>query len=250
MRSLLCGSFIGCLLLAPTRSAHGDDAAVSGLIDKAVKAAYGETDRTKKTGLSWKGKGLFHALDLPVEFTGEWFMQRPDKMKNQLDIEAGGMKTTIVQVLNGDKGWRSAMGGVMELTEDELAQGKEDLYAVAVTALAGLKDPKYKLSPLPDIKADGHTLHGVKVASDGHKDVSLYFNEKDLVAKSVRMVKDMSGQEVEQETVYGDYKEFDGIQRFKKMTVKRAGKDFVEMEISEYKTHDKIADSEFGKPGQ
>jgi hypothetical protein len=170
MRSLLCGSFIVSLLLAPTRLARGDDAAVAGLIDKAVKAAYGETDRTKNTGLSWKAKGLFHAFGMPVEFTGEWFIQRPDKMKNQLDIEAGGMKLEIVQIFNGDKGWRSAMGEVKDLSEEELAQGKEELYAGAVNALVDLKDPKYKLSPLPDVKADGHTLHGIKVARpQGHQ---------------------------------------------------------------------------------
>jgi hypothetical protein len=60
----------------------------------------------------------------------------------------------------------------------------------------------------------------------------------------------MSGEEVDQETVYTDYKNFDGVQRFKKMTIKRDSKDFVEMEVTEYKTHDKIPDSVFGKPGQ
>jgi hypothetical protein len=250
MRSLLTGLLVVFLALAPTRSARGDDAAVTGLIDKAVKAAYGGTDRTKNTGLSWKAKGLLHASGIPVEFTGEWFIQRPDKMKNELEVEANGMKFAVVEVINGDKGWRSLMGAVMELSDDELAQSKENLYHGAVAGLVDLKDPKFKLSSLPNIQADGHTLHGIKVTSADHKDISLYFNDKNLVAKSLRKVKIMGGEEVDQETVFADYKDFGGVQRFKKMTIKRDGKDFVEMEISEYKTHDKIADSVFGKPGQ
>jgi hypothetical protein len=251
MRSLFCGTFIVCLSLAATAPVRGDDAAASALLDKAIKAAYGNTDRTKNTAISWKGKGVFQGFGMPVEFTGEWFVQRPDKMKNQIDIDAGGMKISIIQVINGDKAWRSAMGEVKELTEDELAQSKEELYANAGVALAGLKDPKFKITMLPDLKVDGHTLQGIKVASAGHNDISLYFDDKGLVAKSVRKVKDMmSGQDVDQETVYSDYKDFDGVQRFKKITVKRDGKDFVDMEIAEYKTQDKFPDSVFSKPGE
>jgi hypothetical protein len=251
MRSLFCGTFIVCLGLAATTEVRGDDTAATALLDKAIKAAYGNTDRTKNAGISWKGKGLFQGFGIPAEFTGEWFVQRPDKMKNQIDVDAGGMKITIVTVVNGDKGWRSAMGDVKELTEDELSQSKEELYAGGVAALGDLKDPKFKITTIPEVKADGKTLPGIKVASAGHHDISLYFDDKGLLVKSVRKVKDMmSGQEVDQETIYSNYKDFQGVQRFKKMTIKRDGKDFVELEIEDYKTQDKFPDSTFSKPGE
>jgi hypothetical protein len=60
----------------------------------------------------------------------------------------------------------------------------------------------------------------------------------------------MSGQEVDQDTLVGDYKDFDGVKRYTKMTIKRDGSDFIQMQASDYKTPESLPANTFDKPGQ
>ena len=92
--------------------------------------------------------------------------------------------------------------------------------------LAVLKDKKYKLSPLGEVKVEGRDAVGVQVSCKGHKDVNLYFDkETNLLAKGEWNVKaqEQGGKEVMQETLYGDYKDVEGAKiPMKIMWVSRA----------------------------
>jgi hypothetical protein len=79
--------------------------------------------------------------------------------------------------------------------------------------------------------------------------VLLYFDKQDgYLVKRQERVKGMTGGEVDEETLYSDYRDFDGVRSYKKMTTKREGKPFLECEFSEFKPVANIPDSTFAKP--
>ena len=50
------------------------------------------------------------------------------------------------------------------------------------------------------------------------------------------------------ETYYSDYKDFDGVKQATKMLIHHDGERFMELEISEYRFPESIADDEFARP--
>src|SRR5262249_11229253 len=138
----------------------------------------------------------------------------------------------------------------MEMDADRVADTKEEMYAGRVTNLVALLDPAFKLTALGDSKVGDRPAVGVKVSHEGHKDISLFFDkDSGLLLKSARKAKDQQMQEVDQETFYSDYQDVDGVKRYKKMKIKRDGSDFIDMQISDFKTPEKLDNSVF-KVGQ
>jgi hypothetical protein len=241
------------LALTAAGAARADDKAdAKALIDKAIKAAGGEEKLAKFQAETFKGKGKFYGMGEGLDYTGEWAMQMPDKMRVQIEVAANGMKFNIVRVFNGEKAWGKFGDDVKEVDDkDELAEAREQAYAGWVATLTPLKDKGFEFATLGEVKIDGKAAVGVRVSKKDHRDVSLYFDkDKALLLKSEFVVKDdmTGGKEVQQEVLYGDYKEISGVQRPMKVVVNREGKKYVDLEIAEMEVKEKIDDSVFGKP--
>ncbi len=252
MRKIACGMCVWCLFLSFTVPARADEDQVKTILNEAITASGGAEKLAKHESEYWKGKGTVHLAGQQIEFAGEWWVKPPDKFRNVISIDAGGQKLDIVQVVNGNKGWRSAMGNTEDMNDEQLSTAKEEMYAGRVGMLIGLDKSEFKLAPLGDSKVGNVEAVGLKVSNSGHKDISLYFDKKThLLIKSQRLVHDeMSGQDVQQETIYGDYKDVDGVKRPGKLNIKRASNPYADLVISEYKRNQKLEDSLFGKPDQ
>jgi hypothetical protein len=240
------------LMFGGMAAVRADDTSPQAILDRAVEAEGGAAKLTQQKAISWKGKGTFYGLGMPIEFTGDWDIQPPKQMRNVIEIDVNGMKIQITTILNGDKGWVVTMGNTEEMNADQLASAQEEMYAGRVATLVVLKEPKYKLSPLGESKVGDKPVVGVKVSSEGHKDIKLYFDKKTgLMIRSERKAKDpMAGQEYTQDTYYSDFQDFGGIKRNKKLTIKRDGNDFVTMEITDYKMPASLPAKLFQKPGE
>ena len=177
-------------------------------MDKALKATGGKDKIEKYKGLSMKMKGKISIMGMDIEFTAKGQAQMPDKTRTQFEGSLMGQKFTRTQVVNGDKGWVGMAGMVMDISEMELANAKEEMYSDWVSSLIPLSDPAYKLAPLGESKVGSQAVVGVKVSHKGHQDINLYFDKKDgLLAKVERCAKDPMGAEVDQAAIYSDYKE-------------------------------------------
>jgi hypothetical protein len=249
MRYLLSLSTVACLLVAGAARAD-DQADLQKIIDKAIKAHAADKAPKDKKATSFKIKGTVHVLGMDLEITGEYQTQEPDKLRQVINVTIMGQDIEQIVVLNGDKGWAHAMGNTVEFDKDAMAGMKEEFYAGRVAELAVLKDKKYKLAALAEKKINDRPAVGISVASEGHKDVFLYFDkETGMLVMSERQARDiMSGQEYKQETRYGNYKEVAGVKRPFKVDVLRDGEKFVEAEVTDYKVLDKLDDSAFEKP--
>src|SRR5262249_12266082 len=157
-------------------------------------------------------------------------------MRLEAQVEVQGQNVNLVYVVNGGKAWLRALGETVELKGEELEDQKESLYAEHVQRLVPLlKDKAFTLDPFAALKVKGRDAGGVKVASKGHKDGNLYFDkETGLLAKQERRALDEAKQEVTEETYYSDYKDVSGVKVPMKVAIHHDGKEFVEMEMTEY----------------
>ncbi len=239
MKRLLC---LSLLLLAAPATRADDDA--RKIIEKAVKAE-GRSDKDMPKAVTYKAKGTFSGMGMEIPFTGTWSTQYPDKMRMEIDNFA-----TII--VNGNKGWLSAMGAVMEMPEEQLKEHQESLYGDWVSELVPLlHDKEVTLKTVSEGKVDDKPTVGVRVSHKGRRDITLHFDkESGLVLKMDQTVKDemAGGNEVKQETFIKAYTTIGKLKIATKFVIKRDGKDHVEAEVSDYKESDKLPASTFEKP--
>lgn len=250
MRKLWLTSLVAFLALTASVSVRAEEKDLRAIIDKSMKARGGEEKLAKFKAATWKGKGKFHGLGEALEYTGEWAVFPPGRSRNSIALEFGGQQIQRTQVVNGDKGWVKLGGVLEEMDKEALAEEKANAHATAVTSLIILKDKEYKLAPLGEAKVRDRPVIGIRVSHKDRRDVSLFFDkENGLLLKSETRVKDvMSGQEFNQEMLFGDYKEVDGLKHAMKLTINRDGKTFIEAEWIDFKGHESLDEGIFAKP--
>ena len=78
---------------------------------------------------------------------------------------------------------------------------------------------------------------------------TFYFDkESGLPAKMVATVAGFGGEDVKQETTYGEYKEFAGIKKATKIESKRDGQKYMTLTVSDFKVLDKVDAKTFTEP--
>jgi hypothetical protein len=223
------------------------DESPKDLLDRAFKAQGGYEKLAKLKATLVKGKGTMFLSNAEVSFTSEGAAQLPDKFKSVLKFEINGMKVTNVQMLVGDKASLIINGNPQELTEKMIKEMKEEVYVEYVTSLLPLRDAAFTLTALGESKVDGQPALGIKVASKGHRDISLFFDEKSALVVKVacKAFDPISDKEVSQEQFYRDYKSQDGNTYPTKSVVLQDDKKFMELEVTEYKNLEKLDESAF-----
>jgi hypothetical protein len=224
---------------------NGDPKAI---ISKAIQAMGGEEKLAKYKSSISKGTCKFYTMGRVIECTAEWYSQPPRQHKAVYHMAMAGKKVTRIDVIRSDRGWTAMDGKTRALPADALAEIWEGMAANDVSTLLPLKDPAYRIVFLGESVVADHPAAGLKVSHPGHRDVLLYFDkEQGYLVKMQTRVKDM-GREVDEETFYVDYQDFDGIRNNKKLTTKRDGKLVLECETTEFKAVEKLPASTFAIP--
>jgi hypothetical protein len=236
----------GVLLLALAGAVAGADDATEArkILDEAIKAHGGADKLAKLQTVQRKESGKYHGLGNPLPYTANVTLQLPDKMR--LDVVG-----IYLAVLDGDKGWVRAEGETKEMTKEQLAGTKAERYVDLVTNLVPLSGKEYKLEKVAEVKVNGQPAAGVKVTRKDRPAVTLYFDKKSgLLVKTLWRPKsaEKGDEEVNQETVYSDFKEMSGVKVAQKVTVKRDGELYLETEREEVKPIDKPDKDSFAKP--
>jgi hypothetical protein len=240
------------LLLAASTIQSGEEKDLRAVIAKAIEAKGSAKAEAKYVGMAMKNTGTFYGLGEGIPFTGDWLFQGKNKSRYNLEIKVMDQTLTMIQVVNGDKGWMKFNDEMKAMSPEELAEEKEELYAKWVTSLTPLNDKAFKLAALGEIKIGDKAATGVRVSHDKNRDINLYFDKTDgLLVKSEHPVRDVKGggdREMTQETYYSHYKETMGSKFPTKVTIKRDGKQYVEAEVSEIRLLEMVDDAKFGKP--
>ena len=251
MRNLLLPSVVVALLLGCVSGAHAQEDP-KALIQKSIKAHGGEDRLAKLNATRAKAKGTVEVMGAVLGFTSDSAAQLPDKLRNELSLDAMGQKVTVIQVFNGEKAWAwvSTVGTTQELDGASLEEMKNAAYAARVESLLPLlKDNSFSFAALPETKVNGKLAVGIRVKSASHPDINLYFDkENNLLVKTERTSLDAEMKKVLMESVYSNFKEFDGVKQPVKIVVTHNGNKFMDAEITEVKFFDKLEDSVFAKP--
>lgn len=242
-------SVIAFALSAWTAVSSAQDAAgAKAVIDKAIAAAGGEKF-VKFPAASWKAKGVINVNDQRFEFTGEWHVQFPNRMRRVLETD-NGIKLTVF--VDGDKTWTNAGANIGEV-KDAAAALRDEMYVQWVAGLACLRRPGFETAVLGDAQVDGRAAVQVRVTRKERPQVLLYFDKgTHLLVKHDRnggCPYGLRQDNFEEERTYSDYKEFDGIKRPTRVVVKRDGKVFIEMDRSEIQPLEKLDDAMFARTG-
>jgi len=236
------------LLFGPVLLCRADDDPAA-IVDKAIKA-HGLKDKEKAAGYRGRSKGTVHVGGMDLEFAQDATADMNGKFKEVLDLEVAGQKVNITTVFNGKDGWIKANGMDVQVTEEIINEFKEQAHAMQLSQGLLLKDKALKLSLIGEAKVNDKPAIGVKVEKDGKKPIDFYFDKATgLVAKTQRRVRDMqTGQEANEERIIIEYQNVGDRKIAKKVEIKRDGKPYVEVEVTEAKVLDKIEESEFAEP--
>ena len=219
-----------------------EEARLREIIARAIKAHGGaeNLERLKASVTKIKGKLL------ELDYTAENSVQMPDRFRTAAESKLG----KLVQIINGDKGWVKLGELSRECVKEELPEMREQLNALRITHLTVLTDKEYKLSPLGEEAIEGRSAIGVRVEHKGFRDVNLFFDkENGLLLKMQTPIKDpLRGEEISAETLYGDYRDVDGVMTAHRFTIKFDGKTYNEGEVTEVKYSDTLDENLFDKP--
>jgi hypothetical protein len=249
MRRVLT-AVLAAALAAPAAARADDQADAKAIIEQAIKAQGGPEKLEKSRTFSVKMKGKLHIMGMDLDITGASYTE-PKRIRNEAELEIMGKPIKTAQVFTETKGFVVVNDMTIDFDKDVVEAAKEKMYAAEVGRLVVLtKDKEFKLSTLGESKVDGKDALGVRIEHKGRADITLYFDKKThMLVKAEGREKDpQSGEESNVETVFGDYKDIDGVKVPHKITIAKDGKPFVEAELSDYKFEDKLDDSLFAKP--
>ncbi|WP_165233434.1 hypothetical protein [Aquisphaera insulae] len=240
-------AFLAAGLVLGASQARGDEAQVKQVLDKAIKALGGEEKLSKAHTIFVKGKGKLilegNESDISTEATAEGY----DHYCSKFEGDFGGNHVEGRSVLNDKKGWRKFGENVMDMDDDAVKNEKRTIYLMLVpTTILPLKSKEFKVESAPDETVDGKAAAALKVVGPDGKDFTISFDkESGLPVRVVAKVVGFQGEEFVQESLYKDYKDFGGIKKATKISVKRDGEEFVRQEIVDFKVMDKAPAGSF-----
>ena len=248
--------FVGAVLAAGLVFTFGrlapadDNPAAKAVIDKAISALGGADKLAAVKAVTWKSKGKITYEGNENKFNSQTTLQDLDHFRQEFEGEFGGNPIKGTTVLAGAKAWRKIGDDSSELDGDQLANQKRIVYLQLVPAtILPLKEKSFKIESVTDDKIDGKPAIAFKVVGPDGKDFKIIFDkESGLPIKTIATVLGFTGDEFTQETVYGDYKDVGGIKRATKVELKRDGMKFIEQELSDIKSLDKVDSKAFAEP--
>jgi hypothetical protein len=237
------------LLLAGRPAGAEEAAEARAVIDRAIAAAGGEARLGRVKAAEWTCKGTAHASS-DLAFTDHCFAQWPEQFRHESAIEVMGRKFRRALILDATKGWISEDRGTVDMNDAALSELREKVHLLrlAVTLLP-LTEKDVTLQPIDGIKIDDRATVGVMAVCTGWPDLRLYFDGKTaLLLKCERTVKDPLSGKVSEETFFSDYREADGVQVARKVSVKRDGKPFLDWTVTEFQVRAKLDRALFACP--
>jgi outer membrane lipoprotein-sorting protein len=240
------------LLLLPAGVRAGEADEARAVLERAVKALGGPDKLNRWPDATFRARGQFKINDEKIDFSGDLSVKAQNRYRWGVEVTVEGRTRAATVVLDGDKGWFQIAG---REKSDDLPKEIRDIFRVDFRAvrlaqrLTPLLDKDVRLSHLGELKINGRTAVGVKAAPKDMPEIDLWFDKETcLPVRAQVRVRESEQGEVEHTFDFADYKEFNGLKQFTKLTLKRGDQPAMEMELSEFQFSEKLDDSLFARP--
>jgi len=246
MRRLFGAAITAAILFVPFVPTRAGDDDAKSIVDKGIKALGGEDKLAKVEAFTTKAKGSIVFNGNENEMTTETTAKGLDHMRR----EFGNDQFHGVVVFAGDKGWRKFGDNSSEIEGDAVANEKRSIYLQVIpVTLMPLKGSGFKCKAAGEDKVGDKPATKLKVTAPDGKDFTISFDkENGLPVKVVAKVVGFNGEEFTMDTSYSDYKDFGGIKKATKISSKRDGEKFQDMEVTDFKVLDKVESDTFSEP--
>jgi hypothetical protein len=241
MRKILIGVLM--MVALPAMAAEPKE-----VIEAAIKAHGGKAAITKYPAEEYDFEGEMSVMGQNLTLKGSAIQADGGRFRMEMNAEAGGQKINIIQIANGKKvSFKMSLGG-QELPApdgaiDDLKMASTLSEILRIYPL--LDDKRFTLKAGDDAEVEGKKASVIVVTVKDHaKDITLYFDKASgRLVKEKRKLAGPDGKEADQESIYSDFKEIEGVQVPMKQTVYMDGVKFMTMTLSNYKFLDKVADT-------
>ena len=239
------------LLSAAGEAGAVDDDELKSLLEKVVKAAGGHYVANAK---AWTQTIRFKDPKLGVA-THRQFVELPDKFRSEVAFETdtadGKKKNTIIDIVNGDKGWQTSVydgksEGTVKSGARQRAAVRSQIHMGGVFLPLTPTLPGVKARFLGESKVEGRAVVGVGTDRGAER---LYYDKE--TSRLVRQEVELRTKDKKREltvTTFDDYRDLDGVWVARKQIAKQDGKVVTEMEVVEFKRADKLDPKLFEKP--
>lgn len=203
------------------------------VINNYIKAVGGKDKLMKVTTIVQEMEASMQGMSMITTLK----QKSPNMMMT--DVSVVGMGSVFKQAFDGEKGYMAQQGQKRDMPAEMLAEmkAKKGLFAELDY------DPsKLKLTGIESV--DGKDAYVVVVTSDTGKTTNYYDVASGFKVKKSETAKGPGGQEVVQETTYGDYKDVDGIKFPYTMVAPAAGQK-IEFSIISVKVNAPLTKADF-----
>jgi hypothetical protein len=174
----------------------------------------------------------------------------PRRSRRLVKGQQAGKDFSLEYAVTQDSGWVRHDGGEAlpyQARQIPVNRSWNSMLATLVIVLG----KRLTLEPAGTEQDGGRTLVGVKVSGEDMDCVLFFDSQSKLLAKSRKVIQHpMSGEEVDAEVVFGDYKEVSGVWYPMRITSSSQGKKIIEMEIIRIEFFEELDDFLFEKPSE
>jgi hypothetical protein len=217
------------------------------ILDQAIKARGGEEALGRARMQVRMARGSTFLEDKEFPFTEELRLDLPFRLRHAVEL-GGPQRGTVLHVLAKDRGWQATGGAVADVSRQQFDELREEAWVAWMTTLAPLKDKDVVLQMLPEEKVNDQPAVGIKASVKGHAELKLYFDRKTWLLVKLDRKTQEEGLEFRKETLYSEYKEFDGIKMPTRIVEIARGKKVLELTVREYRFPEKHDEATFAKP--
>ena len=240
-----------CVAAFGVLSSSAQETDLKAILRKSIEAHGGAEKLTTFKAATSKFKGTMDILNMKLNITGETTLLKPDKLKNTMALEIMGKTINIVQVYNGKKLWISTMGETKEIEDEKiLKEMRESLQVEGAAGLVEFLEKPFELSAIGEVKVKDKAAFGIRVSKKGQRDFSLFFDKQThlLVKTEMRSFDAMKGEEITQEKFISEYRVVNGLKTAGRVVIHKDGQHFMDIEVTETKTFEKLDESNFAMP--
>lgn len=214
---------------------------LDAVLAKYYQAAGIEKVKDWKT-LTMSAKSMAGGMEVPLTIT----MKRPGKMKVVVELQGNKM----LQVVDGETGWTvipwSGSSDPQDITADQLKALKDQTEFEG--PLYNWKDKGHKVELIGKEDMDGTQVYKIKVTR-ANGNIETYFLDADsFLPIKIASVTKMQGNDVESESLPGNYQEVNGVMLPFSIESKSKGQTISNLVIDSYQVNNDVDDNIFLKP--